>query len=610
MNCMDHRKSGGVSYSPRTYEKIHAVQTTLSSPAALLTISLLGLIGTPLSFYSSIPGSSPASFLQALVNAWDGLLSISFFPVLTLCLMVSFLFARSAANERQHLREKFTRKSSDHMIVEKTIRKAERYGINLRSRSVRFHCIALFITACFCILIGVVGPWALILPSWFWHPFLWGSYNVYWPSKLAPAMQGLCVDYSLEESNGRLPLCLDSESWDTLSTGALSSSSTADVEAVLEGIAYGKQHSGGIVISVLARDVVDFIAPLRQNIESLVPFFSNVAVVVFENDSKDGSREAFRRWGQVVKGYSVDLIECDDASECRFGKIHRDDARDFSHSSAVGDMHKYRQRVVDHINTSPKYVNFSHIIVLDIDLGVSLSPFGVLHTLGTMPDNPVASAGRQPWPVSFGSLVTPYDFSAFRPYVTKENARMLELQQRFCNLMPPGDRWRNECDALSPIQMIQVLAHDRVNTDFVRVESAFNGAVMYPLKLIRDSHAKYDAGEDGQRCEHVGFHISLKRPMYMNKKWDMHLSPTIPGGPNGARAKKTTLRILFEPRLSWTVTLLHVVFTAIFVWSAMTLGVFFVYPSIFQGKLEQQWTNAFGHQKHGRKRISETVKII
>lgn len=466
-------------------------------------------------------------------------------------------------------------------------------------------CVMLF----FIFLIGVVGPWTLIFPSWIWHPVLWGRYNVYWPSKLAPAMQGLCVDYSLDEGkNGRLPLCLTNENWDTLSTGVLSSRSQADVEAVLGGIAYGKQQSGGIVISVLARDVVEFIAPLRQNVESLVPFFSNVSVVVFENDSMDGSREAFKRWKSVVKGYEVDLIECADAVDCKFGKTHRDDVGDFSHSSAIGDMHKYRQRVVEYVLGNPTYHDFSHMIVLDIDLGVSMSPLGVLHTLGSLPNNPVASVGRQPWPTAFGSLITPYDFSAFRPYVTKKNERIVEAHEAFCNLMPAGDRWRNECGAMSPFQMIEVLAHDRAKATFVRVESAFNGAVMYPLQLIRDSKAEYDAGDDGQRCEHVGFHQSLKKPMYMNHKWDMHLSPIIPGGPNGSRAEKTAARVAFTPWLSGVLQVIHVGATSIFVWSSMSFGAFIFFPLLLQGGIQLPWHVL--EQTTKRRRLSVGVKTV
>ena len=39
--------------------------------------------------------------------------------------------------------------------------------------------------------------------------------------------------------------------------------------------------------------------------------------------------------------------------------------------------------------------------------------------------------------------------------------------------------------------------------------SAYNGAALYPIKEIVRTGARYDAGGDGQRCEHVGFHLAI-----------------------------------------------------------------------------------------------------
>ena len=39
--------------------------------------------------------------------------------------------------------------------------------------------------------------------------------------------------------------------------------------------------------------------------------------------------------------------------------------------------------------------------------------------------------------------------------------------------------------------------------------SAYNGAALYPLAEIARTGARYDAGDDGQRCEHVGLHLGL-----------------------------------------------------------------------------------------------------
>ena len=94
------------------------------------------------------------------------------------------------------------------------------------------------------------------------------------------------------------------------------------------------------------------------------------------------------------------------------------------------------------------------------------------------------------------------------------------------------------CDAPSPMQLFMILQNNDPLYHHGRpyeVQSAFNGITMYPLGLIRErgAAAKYDAGKDGQRCEHIGFNLSLRDTMMVNPKWTMHLKVNKPGGPNG-----------------------------------------------------------------------------
>eukprot|EP00591_Stephanopyxis_turris_P010757 CAMPEP_0195519850 /NCGR_PEP_ID=MMETSP0794_2-20130614/15626_1 /TAXON_ID=515487 /ORGANISM="Stephanopyxis turris, Strain CCMP 815" /LENGTH=441 /DNA_ID=CAMNT_0040649081 /DNA_START=501 /DNA_END=1826 /DNA_ORIENTATION=+ len=393
----------------------------------------------------------------------------------------------------------------------------------------------------------------------------------------------MCLDYTDDQTDPRLPLCLKESSWKTLSSGKLSSRRSDDVRKVMKGASYATDVSGGIIINVMSRDTVDSIVTLRENVEGLTPFFKELSVVVFENDSSDGTREAFKDWAADAEGYKVDLMECEEAVDCKFGVSHRYDAKeakDYFQSSAIGRMAEFRQRIVDYIVASPLYEDYSHMIVLDMDLGVSLSPLGVLHTLGELPDNPVASTGRQVWPGSFGTLTPPYDFSAFRAIETPQNKNLFKMHDKFCGLLGEGDRWKNQCDATSPMQMTMVLSQDSSVNEFDKVASAFNGATIYPLKLVRESGAKYDAGVDGQRCEHIGFNLSMNKSMYMNSKWGMNLSPINPGGPTGLRALKNVLRVSVTPRLATPLVIQNIVCIILFVSCVMTLVMNLGYPLI------------------------------
>mmetsp|Transcript_6760 Transcript_6760/g.9829 ORF Transcript_6760/g.9829 Transcript_6760/m.9829 type:complete len:752 (-) Transcript_6760:25-2280(-) len=587
-NINGNQKS--VSYSPRSFQIISALHILRSSSILKVILAFLTLILTPFAFFgNTIPTSSIVEIARAVITGWDSLAHFSIYPVCILTLFVSFIFAHS----------------SGHGICYKKSDVSKKDGIRNSCCDVCAWITppraAQIIVLFFSLSVSITSQLQIIQPSWIWNPLLWmGNYKVYLPSDLQPALDGLCLDYETTQPS-KDPLCLSEHSWDVLSAGALSSKNSEDVKAVLDGLNYVRDQSGGIVINVMSRDTIDAIEPLRMNIEGLLPFFPKLAVLVFENDSVDGSRQAFQLWSQEAKGYSVDLMECPGTTDCKFGESHRYDATeaaDYFRSSAIGNMAKFRQRMVDYLVSSEKYDNFSHMVVLDLDLGISFSPLGILHSLGKMPDNAVASSGRQVWPGSFGSLVPPYDFSAFRPFVTKRNEYTVNLHKKFCSLMPPGDRWRNQCDAVSPMQLMMVLSHDRLpEKEMYRVESAFNGGTIYPIQLIRESHAQYNDGEDGQRCEHIGFNLSLKKPMYVNPKWDFHISPTKPGGPTGVRALKNIVRIVFTPRLSALIFFQNIGCMTLFVFSVMYIGMFLIYP-------------LFVRSVFGRRRMKRTSYLL
>ena len=77
-----------------------------------------------------------------------------------------------------------------------------------------------------------------------------------------------------------------------------------DVNQVLDGLDYLKNTSRGIIIAALARNIADSIPSLRQNMEGLAPLFKHsnnkLTLAIYENDSNDGTREAFQQWSDEV----------------------------------------------------------------------------------------------------------------------------------------------------------------------------------------------------------------------------------------------------------------------------------------------------------------------
>lgn len=162
------------------------------------------------------------------------------------------------------------------------------------------------------------------------------------------------------------------------------------------------------MINALARNVVDAIPALKQNMEGLAPLVKddNLALVLFENDSDDGTREALKHWASEKNpGYSVDIMGCGPQNpDCHLNIEDRYDSNLFVNpkASGVGKLGEFRQILLEYIMSQPKYENYSHMVVLDVDLGTSLSPLGLLHTLGLKgdlaEDYVIASASSQVWP--------------------------------------------------------------------------------------------------------------------------------------------------------------------------------------------------------------------
>jgi hypothetical protein len=335
------------------------------------------------------------------------------------------------------------------------------------------------------ILISTQSFVQMAFPSLLWNPGAWlpiglglsGS-RVYLPGDVETSLVGGCFNIddlaagsgSFGESSSsflrssssssdhhqhqQLPLCLTEQQWQQLSSGTLSSHNPQDVQTVYRGLKYLQNESDGIVINVLARNVVDSIPDLRRNVEGLVPFLggsgggggkkeegegsgkkkTKLSLVVFENDSVDGTREEFIRWADEVNHpptttgsrYNVDLITCPPPNtNCKLNIADRNEAYGVYNKTAsgVGKLGEFRQMTVDYV--MKHYGTYSHMIVLDVDLGVSISPLGIVHSLGMMMKEDetvqsdgggggqevhvaekyvVASAATQLWPGTFGTM--------------------------------------------------------------------------------------------------------------------------------------------------------------------------------------------------------------
>ena len=391
-----------------------------------------------------------------------------------------------------------------------------------------------------------------LLPGWIWYPVVWfNGFRVVEPSELGPALADVCIER-------RGTMCLTEVDWGTLSGGGLSSYRASDVVAVERGLTAAAY--GGLVVALLARDVEDAILPLRHNVEALRKFFPRLAVVIFENDSADRTRMWLDEWAAEARGYVVDLMPCnkEGSHACKLGKVDRWQERadaaptqsDY-YKPAVGLLPTLRNRVVDHVLNAPRYRHYSQLLVMDVDLAISLSPLGVLHAVGLSArlnhSRAIASAGRNIMVGSFGTLEGMYDLAAFKPaaHLHEDGSATrtyYSAHQWLCHMEPEESRTQFACPSISAFNWMGLFyVEQQLNGRGVcgregmacEVSSAFNGAALYPLKLLRERrYARYSGGRYGQTCEHVAFNEALGG-MIVDSRWQLRVHPARPPGPTG-----------------------------------------------------------------------------
>jgi len=94
--CSNSGNQKSVSYTPRSFEVISALNDLRSSSVVKVILALFTLLFTPvLILYGRIPADSITEFMKAVVTGWDSLAHFSVYPLFSVTLLVSFYFAHS-----------------------------------------------------------------------------------------------------------------------------------------------------------------------------------------------------------------------------------------------------------------------------------------------------------------------------------------------------------------------------------------------------------------------------------------------------------------------------------------------------------------------------------
>ncbi len=255
--------------------------------------------------------------------------------------------------------------------------------------------------------------------------------------------------------------------------GTLETLNVLDPNVLATGTVEMKKHK--VVIAGIIRDNAADAPVAMRYVEHIGSAFEDYRVVLFENDSSDGTQAILRYW------------------EASNPKVHVISKQYNNHKRAnLQFLADARNHYLDKIRSDPEYKDFDILMVVDMDMKYGIDIRGVEDSFSKIASwDAVCSNGI------FNQEGKMFDMFAFRENELSWKPSAEEADQYLWGkIYVPGER-------VYP-----------VGSDLVPVHSCFGGLGFYKMKAIEG--CKYDSGE----CEHVPFHDCMRvkngGKMFMN----------------------------------------------------------------------------------------------
>ncbi len=232
---------------------------------------------------------------------------------------------------------------------------------------------------------------------------------------------------------------------------------------------YQRMRQSRVAICGLCRDVSIFLPRTMARIERLMSSFGDAQVVLFENDSSDGTREQLNQWASTDARIT---ILGGQLSAPKF-----ETSRSRKRATALAH---FRNQYLNHLRVHA--ADFTHVIVLDADLIGGWSYDGIAHTFGNDQWDFVGSYGL--------NYLT-------RPPQSKPESRLY-------------DSWafRPRPDMPASVKLVEGMPIHSRGSPMIPVLSCFGGLGIYKSEAI------FAASYDGQDCEHVLLHTRMREAGY------------------------------------------------------------------------------------------------
>ncbi|CAF3467743.1 unnamed protein product [Rotaria sp. Silwood1] len=265
----------------------------------------------------------------------------------------------------------------------------------------------------------------------------------------------------------------------------------------------GQKHlsQSRVIICGLIRDRESHIKRLKQQLNEIIKFFADYAIVVVENDSKDGTRRELLNWAKHDK--HIHVIGCNNQinsiSPCNLS-LAATKIRSIPKTLRIKKMVRLRNIYMDYIEKHSLLKQFDYVIVEDFDLttytylnGLFSTGFYLKYdsTIDAICSNGIF------YNKLFGNMIT-YE-TYFDPYAHKD-----KQNQNWGKAY--NDMWSTLFRKYS------------CNQGLISVQSCFSGRTIYRYKSIEGKRYRTYIDQYKQAiCEHVGLHETLKN-IYINSE--------------------------------------------------------------------------------------------
>lgn len=273
------------------------------------------------------------------------------------------------------------------------------------------------------------------------------------------------------------------------------------LEQVIKGKEYCKEKN--LVIAGLLRNCKHNIPFLKHHVQQMSKVFTNVFMIIVENDSTDGSREELLLWSEENKNI---VILCDNnlvinQKFCNIQKFKTEFSNHDADSARIKRLAFLRNIYLDYIRNHEWLRTFDFLMILDLDLKGYIFEDGLFHSLNMFQENHLINGISCNGIIyKLGETLIYYDSFAYIEPNAKYVWNTIEQKNEH-------DRYVNK--------IISKRYQDTIDLD--PVFSAFGGLCIYRMNMIINKKINYDYSVDGYACEHSFFNKNISN-IYVNPR--------------------------------------------------------------------------------------------